>query len=108
MIKALALETALPCCTGRIEQIGGAHHIGLDKCIRVGYRTIHMTLRSKVYYAIESIFFEKTFDLGGISDVGFLENVIRWVLDVLKVFQVACIGQSIKVDDRIVGVFVDE
>ena len=35
------------------------------------------------------------------------ESVVGSVFDILKVLQIACVGQGIKVDDVIIGVFAD-
>lgn len=43
----------------------------------------------------------------GICNICFYESVVGSVFDIFKVFQIVCVGQGIKVDDVIIGVFVD-
>ena len=65
-----------------------------------------MAFCCKVNDSVEAIFFEQAFNLWSIGNIGFFENIVRCVLDILQVLEIACISKGIKVYDPIVGIFI--
>ena len=67
-----------------------------------------MGLGGEVDDAVDVLFLEELQDAVEIADVEADETVVRAVLDVLQVREVAGVGQFVEVDDPVLRVFVHE
>ena len=67
-----------------------------------------MGLRRKVDHAVDRVLLENPADFLEIADVCLDENIVRRILDILQIGQVAGIGQFVKVDNPVLGIFVDK
>ena len=67
-----------------------------------------MALGGEVYDAVDVFFLHQLVNTIEVTDVHLDELIVRLVLDVLEVGEVAGIGQLVEVDDLVFGIFVDE
>ena len=67
-----------------------------------------MALGGEVYDACYLMLADYAAHLVEIGDVGLHEGIIRLVLDVFQIGEIARIRQFVEVDNVVVGVFVDE
>ena len=67
-----------------------------------------MALGGKVYDAVDVFVLHQLIDTVEVADVHLDEAVVRLVLDVLQVSEVAGVGQLVEVDDLVFRIFVDE
>ena len=91
-----------------IEERGGAHDVGADKLLGMLHRPVHMGLRRKVDHHIRLFLLEEPEHKGPVCNVALDKFIIRLVLHRLQVFQIACIGQLVQVDDLILWIGVDQ
>ena len=70
--------------------------------------SIYMALGSEMDDAIHLVVLHQFQHQVEIADVTLNESIVRLVLDVLEVSQVACVCQLVKVDDVILRIFVHE
>jgi len=97
----------VPGFLGALQQVDGAHHVALHKDFRVLDGTVHMALGSKVDDVIEIVLLEQAFHQLLIADIALHEHMAGVALHVLQVFQVACIGQLIEVDQQDLRVLLE-
>ena len=93
---------------GGLEHGQGAEHIGPREGEGVLDRAVHVALGRKVDHAIDAVFLKDSAHCLEVADVGTHEHVVRSLLDVLQVGQVAGIGQLVQVYDTVPGVLVHE
>ena len=98
----------LPVLFRGLEQRQGAHHIGPGECERVLYAPVHMALRGQVDDPVHTVLPQDFAHCLVVTDVCLYECVVRPVLYVLEVGQVARIGEIVEVDDPVAGIPVDE
>ena len=67
-----------------------------------------MALGSKMYDAVNLLVLHELVESVEVADVHLDKLVVRLVLDILKVGEVASIGELVEVDDVILWVFVHE
>ena len=91
-----------------LQQAQRSHHIGLSKGERVFDGAVHMALGGEVYDAVDVFILHQLVDTLEVADVHLDEAVVRLVLDVLQVGEVAGVGQLVEVDDFVFRIFVDE
>ena len=65
-----------------------------------------MALGRKVNNTINIVLLEDLQHLVVIADVGLNKCIIRGILNILQIGQIACIGQFIEVNDMIIGIFI--
>lgn len=109
MIEALAfklLRQALPVGLGRLKQAQRTHHVGLCKGKGVFDGTVHVAFGSKVDDAVHLLFLHQAQHALKVADVHLHKAVVRLVLNVFEVSQVASVGQLVEVDDFVLRVFV--
>ena len=106
VVEALALVSlrkTLPVNLCRLEQRQGSHHVGLSESEWILDTSIYMALGSEMDDAIHLVVLHQFQHQVEIADVALNECIIRLVLDVLEVSQVASVSQLVEVDDVILG-----
>ena len=99
----LALEP-IPVGTHCFEQTEGTHHIGLNKVFRAVDGAVHMAFCRKVHHGAWLVLGQQTGHGGTVTNVCLHKDVAHISLQGSKVFQVACIGELIHIDHRLVMV----
>jgi len=105
-LALISLRKTLPVNLCRLEQRQGTHHVGMSKSERILDTSIYMTLGSEMDDAIHLIVLHQLQHQVEITDITLYESIVRLVLDVLEVSQVACVSQLVEVDDVILRIFV--
>ena len=108
VVEALALPVAIPVPASSLQQAESAHDIRAGEGEGVLDRAVHMALGGKVNNAVDIVLLHDGAHALEVADVGLHEGVVRLVLDVLKVSEVAGISERIEVDDFVLGVLVDK
>lgn len=111
MVEAFAvplLWKALPIEFGSLEQAQRTHHVSLGESKGILDRTVHMALSREMDDAVDMLFLHQFVNTVEIADIHLYETVIRFILDVLQVGQVASVSKLIEVDDPVIRVFVHE
>lgn len=109
MIEAFALillRQRLPIELCGLKQRQCAHHVGSGEGERVLDGTVDVTFGSQVDDAVDPLVLHQTVESVEIADVHLHELIVRLVLYVLQVGQIAGIGQLVKVDDTVFRVFI--
>ena len=96
-----------PVCAGRFEQRIGADDIGFDKIGRAGNGAIHVAFSGQMHHRIRLVGGEDPIQLRAITDIHLLKGVAVTCGYVSQRFEVARIGELIKVDHRILGITDD-
>ena len=111
VVEALTLVSfrkTLPVNLCRLEQRQGTHHVGLSESEWILDTSIYMALGSEMDDAIHLVVLHQLQHQVEIADIALNESIVRLVLDVLEVSQVACVCQLVEVDDVILRIFVHE
>jgi hypothetical protein len=108
MVEPLVGELITPVLPGCIEQVYGSQYVRFNEGYRIGYGAVHVTLGSEVDHALRLILTEYPVERIGVGDIGFLEEIIRSVLDIAEIFQISCIGQQIQINDAVLRIFPDK
>ena len=82
---------------GRIQKINGTDHIGIDKIERGNNGPVYMAFRGQVNYGIRLMCNKNPFKRHSIQDIRFFKKIIRCLLNIPQVFQVAGISECIQV-----------
>ena len=98
-LALISLWQTLPVNLCRLEQRQGSHHIGLSEGERILDASIYVALGSEMDDAIHLVVLHQLQHQVEITDIALNESIVRLVLDVLEVSQVACICQLVEVDD---------
>ena len=93
---------------GGLQQAQGSHHIGLREGEGVFDGAVHMALGGEVDDAVDVFVLHQLVDTLEVAYVHLDEAIIRLVLDVFQVSEVAGVGQLVEVDDLVFRIFVDE
>lgn len=91
-----------------LQQTQCAHHVGTCKGERIFDRAVYMALGSQMYDAVNMVFLHELLYSVEVTDVGLHERVVRLILNVLEVSQIAGISQLVEVYDVILWIFVYE
>ena len=111
VVETLALVTltkTLPVDLCRLAQRQGTHHVGLSESEWILDTSIYVALSSEMDDAIHLVVLHQLQRLVEIADIALNESLVRLVLNVFEVSQVACVSQLIEVDDVILRIFVHE
>ena len=84
------------------------YHVGMSESEWILDTSIYMTLGSEMDDAIHLVVLYQLQHQVEITDITLYESIVRLVLDVLEVSQVACVCQLVEVDDVILRIFVHE
>src|SRR5690606_10549859 len=106
MIEAMLIISPLPGATGSVEQVHGADYVGHYKSRGVTDGPVYMRFSGQVNNSIRFFRFKKFADELSVDDIAFDKTVIRPILNILQVFEVAGIGELIQIDDLIIRVGV--
>ena len=108
VVEELALPLPVPSVLGGLEHGQGAQDIGPREGQGVLDRAVHVALGGQMNHAVDVIFLKDSAHRLEIADVGPHEHVVRGLLDILQISQVAGVGQLIQVYDSVLGVLVHE
>jgi hypothetical protein len=97
--RALVGRQRLPVVTYRFEQAERADHVGLDERPRPVDGAIYVALCSEVQHRVGFVLRQQTGDQRAVANIAFHEDVVRVAIETGQGFQVAGIGQGIKIDD---------
>jgi len=98
------LVQTVPVGAGRFQQHVGADDIGFDEIGRAGNGAIDVALGRQMHHGIGLMGGKHPIQFGAVADIDLLEGITLAARDLSQGFQVACIGQLIEVDNRILGV----
>jgi hypothetical protein len=85
-----------------------AENIRTHKNLWPGNGTVDMGLGGKMDYRINSMIGKKPGHQGGVANIPFDESILGISFKSGQVFQIACIGQTIKISDKTPGVVCDK
>ena len=102
------LRKRLPVQLRRLKERERAHDVGPGKGERVLDGAVHMALGGQMDDSVYAVFPEDAADRLEVADVGTHELVVRGLLDVLEVRQVARVGQLVQVHYAVLRVLVHE
>ena len=95
VVEELALPLPVPVVLGGLKHGQGAEHIGPREGEGVLDGAVHVAFGSKVDNAVDAVFLKDSAHRLEVADVGSHEHVVRGLLDVLQVGQVARVGQLV-------------
>ena len=90
----------VPGLLGPLQEVHGAHDVGLDEDFRVGNGPVHVALSREVYDIVKVILLEQGRYQFLVADVALDEDVARVALHAFEVLQVARVGQLVQVDQE--------
>ena len=102
------LGPRFPIFLGGLQQSERAHHVGAREREGILDAAVHMALGRKMDDAVYPVVADDAAHQLQVGDVALDERIVRPVFDVLEVCQVAGVGQFVKVDDVIFGIFFDK
>ena len=97
----------LPIGASGFKQVERADDVGLDEFASGIDRAVDMTFRRQVHDGIWPVLCKHTVKFGAIANVHLLKGVARAVGYIGQRFEIARIGQFVKVDDGILGILDD-
>ena len=97
----------VPCLLGALQQVDGAHHVALHKNFGVLDGAVHMALGGKVDDVVEIVLCKQALHQLLVADIALHEHMAGVALHVLQVFQIACVGQLIQIDQQDLRVFFE-
>ena len=97
----------VPCLLGALQQVDGAHHVALHKDLGILDGAVHMALGGKVDDVVEIVLCKQALHQLLIADIALHEHMAGVALHVLQVFQIACVGQLIQIDQQDLRVFFE-
>ena len=117
--KELSLTSQFRCMGGQeyisfVNQFLGYEEISTKKYkpknydFRIFDTPVHMTLCRKVYHAVDIIASKELSHGCRIADIAFGKHVVAAASHIAHVSKISGIGQLVKVDNPVVGIFVDK
>ena len=92
----------------RLEQRQGTQHVGLGESEWILDTSIYVALGSEMDDAIHLVVLHQLQHQVEITDITLYESIVRLILNVLEVSQVACVSQLVEVDVDILTISVHE
>ena len=108
VVEASAFPCAVPMLPCGLQQRQRPHHVGPRESERIADRAVDVAFGREMDHPVYVVLREEAAHGVVVADVAFDERVVRTVLDVPQVREVAGVGQAVEVYDPIVGVFPDE
>ena len=108
MIETLALVVVFPDILGGVQQVHRSHHVGEDELHGVGDGAVHMRLGGEVDNPIVALLLKQVGDEFRIHDVALHETVVRLLVNVGQVLEIACVGELVQIVYFNIGVLVDK
>lgn len=105
-LSLIFLRETLPVQLGGLKERQRPHHIRLRECERILDGTIDVALGGEVDYSVNMLVLHQLVKCLEIANIHLDEPVVRLVLDVLEIGKVSRIGQLVKIDDVVLGIFV--
>ena len=91
-----------------LEERKGSHHVGTGESERIHDRPIHMALSRKMDNPSYIISRDNLLNLFVITYIRLNKNIIRFILDILEICQIAGISELVEVYNPVVRILVDE
>ena len=108
VVETPALPLPVPPVLGCLKHGQSTEDIGPGESKGVLDGTVHVTLGRQVNHAVDVVFLKYSADRLEVADISTHEHVVRSLLDVLQVGQVAGVGQLVQIYDTVLGVLVHE
>ena len=111
MVEAFAfilLWQAFPVQLGSLKERECAYDVGAGEGKGVFDAAVHMAFSSKVDDTVNLFILHELVEGIEVADVHPDKLVVRFVLDVLEVGEIACVCQLVEVDDVVLGILVHE
>ena len=89
-----------------VEQIHRAQNVCTHKGQWILDGTVHMTLGRQVNDSFRLVFIKQRINGCSIYNIHALKHIVRCILDIAQVLEIAGIGQHIHIDDAVLAVFV--
>ena len=105
-LALVLLRQRLPIELGSLQERERTHHVGACKGERILDGAVHVTLGGQMDDAVDLLVLHQLVEGVEVADVHPHELVIRLVLDVLQIGQIAGVGELVEIDDIILGIFV--
>ena len=106
--KMIRAREGLPIQSRSLKEGQGTHHIGAGKGEGVLDGAVHVALRRQMYDAVNLLFAYQGQNAVKIADVGLDEAVVRLVLNIPEIGQIACVCQFIKIDYSIIRILFNK
>ena len=107
-LALIFLRQTLPVQLSRLQHTQRSHHIRASKSKRILDRTIHMALCCQMNNAIHFLLLHQRINRVKVADIGLHKTIIRLILYVLQVSQIAGISQLVYIDNAILWILVDK
>src|SRR5690606_2175498 len=101
VIKPASFKIILPlrpCC---VEKVHGADYIRINEIKRRENRPVYMTLCREMNHSLRIVFCKQFCKFLRVIDVSLFKNVIRCLLHIAKVLEIAGVSERIEVDDPV-------
>ena len=108
VVEQLACPITVPVLPRSFEQRQRTHDVRTRESERIPDRAVHVALGCEVDHPVDAVLPEQFTHRFEVADVAPDESVVRPLLDVSQVGEVARIGQLVEVDDPVIGVFGHE
>ena len=108
VVEALAFPIAVPILTSSLQQAERTHHVGTGESKGVFDGAIHVALGSEVNNAVDIVLLHDGAHALEVTYISLHKSVIRLVLDIFQVSEIAGIGEGVEVNDFVLRVLVDE
>ena len=102
------LWQAFPVELGGLQHAEGAHDVGLRESEGVLDAAVHMALGCEMNDAVDVFILHELQHALEVADVHADEHIVRTILNILQVGEVAGIGQLVEVNNLVLGVLMDK
>ena len=104
MEETMILQILLPVVPGRFKKLESSLDVAFNEWRRIVDAAVDMGFRCKVNHRINGKLFEHLIELFLFSEIPLKKMIIRVGFNPSQVGEVPCIGQRVKIDDRVTRV----
>ena len=104
MEETVILQILLPVVPGRFKKLEGPLDVAINEWRRIVDAAVDMGFRGKVNHRINGKLFEHLIELFLFSEIPLKKMIIRLGFNPSQVGEVPCIGQRVKIDNRVTRV----
>ena len=108
VVEELAVPRSVPILARRLQQRQRTQHVRARKGEGILDRAVNVALGRKVDNAVDRVLAHDLPHAVEITDVGPFEDVVRTILHILQIGQIARVCQLVEVDDTVIGILVYE
>ena len=108
VVEELAVPRPVPILARRLQQRQRTQHVRARKGEGILDRTVNVALGRKVDNAVDRVLAHDLPNAVEVTDVGPLEDIVRTILHILEVSQIARVCQLVEVNDTVIGILVYE